>query len=58
MVRDGMKDKGDFSKRPSGIFLQGGLATQISLNRLAKLVFTRRSYSGDARVLIEYERKF
>jgi hypothetical protein len=51
-----MKGKADFSKPPSGIFLQGGLANQISLNRLVKLVFTRRPYLSVYRVLVEWER--
>jgi hypothetical protein len=38
-VRDGVKGKGDFSKRPSGIFLQGGLDDPNQLELLGEISF-------------------
>jgi hypothetical protein len=57
-MRDGMKGRGDFSERPSGIFLQGGLDDPNQLNRLAKLVFARKSYAAETSVMIAIGQRF
>jgi hypothetical protein len=48
-VRDGVKGKADFSKRPSGIFSQGGLdhpnqiETADEISFYAQIIYQRRA---------------